>query len=66
MSSLLPDLSQREISEQPDATQKLLDVGWPDNQEIASTLKREKNRYMFLAAGGTSDNAGLFAKYLQV
>lgn len=65
MSSLLPDLSQREISEQPDATQKLLDVGWPDNQEIASTLKREKNRYMFLAAGGTFDNAGLFAKYLQ-
>lgn len=64
MSTPPTDLLQKEIFEQPDVMQKLLDVGWLDIQRIAAALKREEIRYVFLAARGTSDNAGLYAKYL--
>lgn len=53
-----------EIFEQPEATRRLLVQEWNNIQEIARELKQKNIKYIFLAARGTSDNAGLYAKYL--
>ncbi len=53
-----------EITEQPAVLQRLLTEQWPRVQEIAASLKEHSFNYVFLAARGTSDHAGLYAKYL--
>ncbi len=53
-----------EIAEQPDVLNRLLTEQWPRVQEIAAALKTQSFDYVFLAARGTSDHAGLYAKYL--
>ena len=53
-----------EIAEQPTVLQRLLTEQWPHVQEIAASLKEHSFNYVFLAARGTSDHAGLYAKYL--
>ncbi len=53
-----------EISQQPEALQRLLAQGWPQVQAIAEELRRRGPRFVLLAARGTSDNAGVYAKYL--
>jgi glucosamine--fructose-6-phosphate aminotransferase (isomerizing) len=53
-----------EIFEQPAVLQNVLDRQWKQVQSIVQALKERAIDYVFLAARGTSDNAGLYAKYL--
>ena len=54
-----------EIIEQPAVLASLLANQTPLVQSIASALRRRDDiDYIFLAARGTSDNAGIYAKYL--
>ena len=53
-----------EIFEQPTILQHLLDTQAEQIQQVAQKIKARNIDYIFLAARGTSDNAGLYAKYL--
>jgi glucosamine--fructose-6-phosphate aminotransferase (isomerizing) len=53
-----------EILEQPAVLGNLLAEGMPAVEKIAADLHNRPIDYVFLAARGTSDNAGLYAKYL--
>jgi glucosamine--fructose-6-phosphate aminotransferase (isomerizing) len=53
-----------EIFQQADVLQGMLDEQWDRICNIAKEVKKYKAKYIFLAARGTSDNAGLYAKYL--
>jgi len=53
-----------EILEQPDVLVRLLEGRWPHIREVAKTIRQHGIEYVFLAARGTSDHAGLYAKYL--
>jgi glucosamine--fructose-6-phosphate aminotransferase (isomerizing) len=53
-----------EIFEQPETLQRLLDTQMTHVEQIAHAIRRREVDYVFLAARGTSDNAGLYAKYL--
>lgn len=53
-----------EIFEQPTVLQNLLDQQWTTAETIARAIKERQIAYIFLAARGSSDNAGLYAKYL--
>ena len=54
---------REEIFEQAAVLQHLLDEEWQHVVEIAKEIQERKIKYVFLAARGTSDNAGLYAKY---
>jgi len=54
----------QEIHEQPQVLQKVLEKGSGDIQQLAEEIQRRQIRYVVLAARGTSDNAGRYAKYL--
>src|SRR5215471_17317971 len=53
-----------EILEQPDRLKKLLSSQRRHIEEIARAILARKPQYVFLAARGTSDNAGRYANYL--
>ena len=53
-----------EIFEQPDTMQILLAKQQAEVSRIASEIRRREVGYVFLAARGTSDNAGRYANYL--
>jgi len=53
-----------EIMEQPDRVNSLLEVQRSNVEHIAEEIKKRDIRYVFLAARGTSDNAGRYANYL--
>ncbi len=53
-----------EIFEQPDCIEKLLQQQRPAAEELARAIRQSGIRYVFLAARGTSDNAGRYANYL--
>lgn len=53
-----------EIMEQPDRIQDLLKTQKKTIQDIAKALRSRSISYVFLAARGTSDNAGRYANYL--
>lgn len=53
-----------EIMEQPDRVSALLTGQRSTVESIASLIKKHDIRYVFLAARGTSDNAGRYANYL--
>ena len=53
-----------EINEQPDVLQRLLDTRFTNIQSAAKMIQKRDIRSVFLAARGSSDNAGLYAKYL--
>lgn len=53
-----------EILEQPDRLENLLEHQKDWVREIASTIHKRNFQYIFLAARGTSDNAGRYANYL--
>jgi glucosamine--fructose-6-phosphate aminotransferase (isomerizing) len=53
-----------EIFEQPTVLQNLLETQWENVQTVARAIRQRDVNYVFLAARGTSDNAGLYAKYL--
>lgn len=53
-----------EIMEQPERVDGLFETQRKHIEAIALEIKRRKVRYIYLAARGTSDNAGRYAKYL--
>jgi len=53
-----------EIFEQPDAIARLLQSQGDAVGDVADRIRGRDIRWAFLAARGTSDNAGLYAKYL--
>jgi glucosamine--fructose-6-phosphate aminotransferase (isomerizing) len=53
-----------ELLEQPLLLARLLEQQWEHIQKIAETVSRHEINFIFLAARGTSDHAGLYAKYL--
>ena len=53
-----------EIFEQPERLASLLDKQKPTVLEIAKAIQARNVQYAFLAARGTSDNAGRYANYL--
>jgi glucosamine--fructose-6-phosphate aminotransferase (isomerizing) len=55
---------RKEILEQPQVLRRLLQEGEPRAREIARAIRARGIDYIFLTARGTSDNAGLYAKYL--
>lgn len=53
-----------EISEQPERIENLLASQRKSVERIAGEIRKRDIRYVFLAARGTSDNAGRYANYL--
>ncbi|HVN15620.1 MAG TPA: glucosamine--fructose-6-phosphate aminotransferase, partial [Anaerolineales bacterium] len=53
-----------EILEQPDRIQSLLSSQHKTVEQIAAAIRTRDVAYAFLAARGTSDNAGRYANYL--
>lgn len=53
-----------EIFQQPAVFQRLIDEQWQPILDIAAVIQRKGIHCVFLAARGSSDNAGLYAKYL--
>ncbi len=53
-----------EILEQPERLEKLLKLQRKSVEEIARAIRARDISYVFLAARGTSDNAGRYANYL--
>lgn len=57
-------LMAREMAEQPEVLQRILDEGLPAIREAAAEIGRRKPRFVLLTGRGTSDNAACYAKYL--
>src|SRR5512143_186696 len=55
---------QEEIFEQPTVLQNWLDTQLPQAQMIAQAIRQRNVDYVFLAARGTSDHAGVYAQSL--
>jgi len=55
---------REEIFEQPAAIARLLDMQAEPVREVARKIRERDIQWVYLAARGTSDNAGLYAKYL--
>lgn len=55
---------KKEILEQPAAIARLLELQGPEVAKIAARIREADPAFVFIAARGTSDNAGLYAKYL--
>ncbi|HMA36585.1 MAG TPA: SIS domain-containing protein, partial [Chloroflexia bacterium] len=53
-----------EIFEQPAVLQRWLDTQLPAVQEITAAIRQREVDYVFLAARGTSDHAGVYAQYV--
>ena len=53
-----------ESLEQPDVLERLLEQQRPHIQEVARAIRQREIDYVFLVGRGTSDHAGLYAKYL--
>ena len=53
-----------EIMEQPQSLERLIEMQWPHIREVGSALRQQEIDTIFLTARGTSDHAGLYAKYL--
>ncbi len=53
-----------EIFEQPESIARLLDLQSREVDKIANLVRKRDIRFVYIAARGTSDNAGLYAKYL--
>jgi glutamine---fructose-6-phosphate transaminase (isomerizing) len=54
----------QEIAEQPEVLGRLLDRGWSEVQAIAAALGRSEIDQVLIVARGSSDHAGLYARYL--
>jgi glucosamine--fructose-6-phosphate aminotransferase (isomerizing) len=53
-----------EITEQPERIKSLLSLQKKTVEQIAAAIQKRDIQYVFLAARGTSDNAGRYANYL--
>ncbi len=54
----------KEIYQQPGILANSLSEQWKPVQAVANELRKSTHSYIFLAARGTSDHAGLYLKYL--
>ena len=54
----------KEIFEQPEAVARLLSHEWSTVKALAREIKQRDIHHVIIAARGTSDNAGRYAKYL--
>lgn len=54
----------KEIHQEPDIIQKLIKKAQPAISRLAEEIRSRDIRQVFIAARGTSDNAGRYAKYL--
>jgi glucosamine--fructose-6-phosphate aminotransferase (isomerizing) len=57
-------IALEEIREQPDILQHWLDTRLEDVRKFAAEIRRRKIDYVYLAARGTSDHAGIYAQYV--
>jgi glucosamine--fructose-6-phosphate aminotransferase (isomerizing) len=55
---------REEIFEQPEVLKRLLDMEAENVRRVARAVRQRKVEYVFLAARGTSDHAGVYAQYL--
>ncbi len=55
---------REEILEQPQLVGRLLANQWDHIQMVAAEIRKREVNFIFLSARGTSDHAGLYAKYL--
>src|SRR5450759_6039501 len=55
---------QSEIFEQPERLAHLLQAQQDTVEKIVIAIRKSEIKYVFLAARGTSDNAGRYANYL--
>lgn len=62
--NLLETYLFREIHEQPAALERFLSSGLEPVRALAARLRSDGIRHVFIAARGTSDNAGRYAQYL--
>jgi glucosamine--fructose-6-phosphate aminotransferase (isomerizing) len=53
-----------EVFEQPAVIRRLLEMQADPVREVAARIRDDNPAFVYLAARGTSDNAGLYAKYL--
>jgi glucosamine--fructose-6-phosphate aminotransferase (isomerizing) len=53
-----------EIFEQPQLVERLLLNQWDHIRSVAEVIRHKEIDFIFLAARGTSDHAGIYAKYL--
>ena len=56
-------IMQREVNEQPEALQRLLDTQLESIHEVAEKIKAKNPRFVMLNARGTSDHAAQYFKY---
>ena len=54
----------KEIHEQPDALERLLERGDENARQITAALRERAITHVVIAARGTSDNAARYAKYV--
>jgi len=57
-------LLEKEISEQPDSLSRTIDSCGPAVEKLCAEIRRRDISYVMIAARGSSDNAGIYAKYL--
>lgn len=55
---------EKEIHEQPDIIERLLNEDWPTATKIAQAIREFDPAFVMIAARGTSDNAARYAQYL--
>lgn len=55
---------EREILEQPEVLQRLLEIGRPTVERVAAAIRARAPYYMVIAARGSSDNATRYGQYL--
>jgi glucosamine--fructose-6-phosphate aminotransferase (isomerizing) len=59
-----PSLLEKEIGEQPEALARTIDGNAKEAAALASEIKARGVIYVMIAARGSSDNAGVYAKYM--
>ena len=57
-------ITESEIAEEPAAIARTLDVNAPEIEGLCSDLRSRSITTVMIAARGSSDNAGVYAKYL--
>ncbi|MEI7772834.1 MAG: SIS domain-containing protein [Chloroflexales bacterium] len=53
-----------EIHQQPDVLRGLLAAGWADLERAAAAIRAREIDYIYLAARGTSEHAGIYGQYV--
>jgi glutamine---fructose-6-phosphate transaminase (isomerizing) len=57
-------IALEEIRQQPDILQGWLDTQLETTRKLAAEIRKRKVEYVYLAARGTSDHAGIYAQYV--